>query len=192
MYCAGGRVYTDGLSMTSWKHRGNGDASLYTLNLATRWMWLVTFTPHLLFRTSVIRNSDVLLQRWKFYIFCRAHKGSRQNLKMRNCVSSFALTIGTVCKRLRLLCHFAVLISKVYLTTLGRSAYTVFVRKPEGKPPLRRPRNGWVYNIKVSLKSQCLLYILPGLTFRKSVFYPQSVLMRFVWISKKNGDYLSM
>jgi hypothetical protein len=69
---------------------------------------------------------------------------------MWNRASCFALTIRSACKRLRLLCHIAVLILKVYLTTLD----SVFVRKPEGKPTLRRPRSGWGYNIKVSLKAK--------------------------------------
>ena len=166
------------------KQGGNRSASLYSLNLATWWMWLVAFTPLLLFRTSVIPKSDILLQLRGCYM-SRTRKGWHQNLKMCNCASFLMLMIRSVCKRLRLLCYFAVLISNVYLMTLCRSAYIVFIRKPEGKPPLRSPRSWWGYNIKVSLKAQWLLYTLPGLTFRNSVFYPQSVFMCFVWISGK-------
>jgi hypothetical protein len=33
-----------------------------------------------------------------------------------------------------------------------RNAYRILVGKPEGKRPLRRPRRGWVDNIKMDLK----------------------------------------
>jgi hypothetical protein len=35
-----------------------------------------------------------------------------------------------------------------------KSAYTVLVRKPEGKRPLRMPRHKWEGNIKISLKQR--------------------------------------
>ena len=34
----------------------------------------------------------------------------------------------------------------------GRSVYRVWVRKPEGKRPLGRPRRRWEYNIKMDLQ----------------------------------------
>jgi hypothetical protein len=33
-----------------------------------------------------------------------------------------------------------------------RNAYRILVGKPEGKRPLRRPRRGWVDNIKIDLR----------------------------------------
>jgi hypothetical protein len=33
-----------------------------------------------------------------------------------------------------------------------RNAYRIFVEKPEGKGPLRRPRRRWVNNIKIDLR----------------------------------------
>jgi hypothetical protein len=33
-----------------------------------------------------------------------------------------------------------------------RTAYTILVRKPEGKRPLGRPRRRWVDNIKMALR----------------------------------------
>jgi hypothetical protein len=33
-----------------------------------------------------------------------------------------------------------------------RNAYMIFVRKPEGKRPLRRTRRRWVDNIKMDLR----------------------------------------
>jgi hypothetical protein len=33
-----------------------------------------------------------------------------------------------------------------------RNAYRILVEKPEGKRPLRRPRRGWVDNIKIDLR----------------------------------------
>jgi hypothetical protein len=34
----------------------------------------------------------------------------------------------------------------------ARNAYRIFVRKPEGKRPLGRPKRRWVDNIKIDLK----------------------------------------
>jgi hypothetical protein len=33
-----------------------------------------------------------------------------------------------------------------------RSAYRILMKKPEGKRPLRRPKCGWVDNIKMELR----------------------------------------
>jgi hypothetical protein len=33
-----------------------------------------------------------------------------------------------------------------------RNAYRIFVGKPEGKRPLRRPRCGWMDNIQINLR----------------------------------------
>ena len=39
-----------------------------------------------------------------------------------------------------------------YVARSGRGAYRVFVGKPEGKRPLRRPRFRWEDNIKMDLE----------------------------------------
>ena len=59
LYCVQEGADTDRLSMTSWKQS----------YLATRWMWLVTFMPRVLFHTSVNANSDFLLQLPKCYVY---------------------------------------------------------------------------------------------------------------------------
>jgi hypothetical protein len=33
-----------------------------------------------------------------------------------------------------------------------RNAYRIFVRKPDGKRPVGRPRHRWVHNIKMDLR----------------------------------------
>jgi hypothetical protein len=33
-----------------------------------------------------------------------------------------------------------------------RNAYTIFVREPEGKKPLRRPRSRWEDNLRMDLR----------------------------------------
>ena len=105
-------------------------------------------------------------------------KGSHQNLKMCNCASFFKLMNWSVCKRLRLLCHFVVLILNAYLTTLCKSVFIVFVRKPEGKPPLRRPKSGWGSNIKVSLikidQLEALLFHYLMLNVFRMLIHPSS------------------
>jgi len=39
-----------------------------------------------------------------------------------------------------------------HVARTGRGAYRVFVGKPDGKRPLRRPRGSWEYNIKVDFQ----------------------------------------
>jgi hypothetical protein len=36
--------------------------------------------------------------------------------------------------------------------TERKVAYRVYAKKPEGERPIRRPKRGWVNNIKVDLK----------------------------------------
>jgi hypothetical protein len=35
-----------------------------------------------------------------------------------------------------------------------RNAYNIFIRKPKGKRPLRRPRHRWEENIKLDLRKR--------------------------------------
>jgi hypothetical protein len=44
-----------------------------------------------------------------------------------------------------------------------RNAYMVFVGKPDGKRPLRRPRRRWVNKIKIDLKERSEGVLLFGL-----------------------------
>jgi len=168
LLCSGGELT---LKNWAWRHENMGGTEVRIYKVLTSppdscdWLPLCPgyCFVHLLFPTMT-----------SYYItesvtYTRASKGSQQNLKMWRWASFFTLTIRFVCKRLRLLCHFAVLILKVYLTTLRRSACSVFVRKPEWKQILWRSRSRWDYNIKVSHKTQCLLYILPGL--KRNYYY---------------------
>jgi hypothetical protein len=40
-----------------------------------------------------------------------------------------------------------------------KNGYRIFVRKPEGKRPLGRPRRKWVENIKTDLRSDGMAWI---------------------------------
>jgi hypothetical protein len=64
-----------------------------------------------------------------------------------------------------------------------RSAYSIFVRKPEVKRPLRRPRHGWVDNIRMDLWEVGWL--------RWAHENDEIIMMMNLWVPLKSGSLLT-
>jgi hypothetical protein len=65
------------------------------------------------------------------------------NEELHNLYSSTSITRTIKSRRMRWAGHVA---------RMGRSSQRIFMRKPEGKRPLGRPRSMYVYNIKMDLR----------------------------------------